>query len=74
MDPNKSNPDPALVMILGEIKGQLSSYIDLMKSMQEKHDSLEGRVRTIENSKSWLLGAAAILGGVVSFLTKVMLG
>lgn len=74
MDPNKSNPDPALVMILGEIKGQLTTYIDLMKSMQTRHDSLEGRVRNVENSKSWLLGAAAVLGGVVSFLTKVLLG
>lgn len=73
MDPNKSNPDHTLVLILGRIEGQLATYIDLMKSMQTKHDSLEDRVRKVENSKSWLLGAAAILGAAVSFLMKVFL-
>lgn len=76
MDPNnnQSNPDPTLVLILGRIEGQLGTYIDLMKSMQTKHDSLEDRVRKVENSKSWLLGLAAALGAIGSFIVRVVFG
>ena len=40
MDPNHntSNSDPALVLILGEIKGQLTTYIKFMENLQSKHE------------------------------------
>ena len=66
MDPthNTSNSDPALVLILGEIKGQLGTYMKFMETLQGKHDNLETRTRALENAKFWLMGAAAALGGL----------
>lgn len=75
MDPTNqptSNPDPALVLILGEIKGQLGTYIKFMETLQEKHDSLETRVRGLENAKFWLIGLGAAAGGILGFLADLL--
>lgn len=73
MDPthNTSNSDPALVLILGEIKGQLATYIRFMETLQGRHDTLEARMRALENAKFWLMGAAAALGGLAGFLVDL---
>jgi hypothetical protein len=74
MDPNQSqhNPDPALVLILGRIEGQLGTYMKFMETLQEKHDSLESRVRGIENFKFWIIGAAAAVGGIAGFVVDLV--
>ena len=73
MDPNHntSNSDPALVLILGEIKGQLTTYIKFMENLQSKHDGIENRTRSLENAKFWLMGAAAAVGGLAGFLVDL---
>lgn len=73
MDPNKqNNPDPALVMILGEIKGQLGTYIDVMKGLQDNHKNLDARVRGLENFKFWIMGAAGVIGAVAGFIADLV--
>jgi hypothetical protein len=75
MDPNNQtqhNPDPALVLILGRIEGQLGTYMKFMETLQQKHDSLETRTRALENAKFWLMGAAAALGGLAGFLVDLV--
>lgn len=73
MDPNKqNNPDPALVMILGEIKGQLGTYIDVMKGLQDNHKNLDTRVRGLENFKFWIMGAAGVIGAVAGFIADLV--
>ena len=75
MDPtnqSQHNPDPALVLILGRIEGQLGTYIDLMKSMQEKHETLDSRVRSLENAKFWIMGAAGAIGAAAGFLADLL--
>ena len=73
MDPthNTSNSDPALVLILGEIKGQLGTYMKFMETLQGKHDNLETRTRALENAKFWLMGVAAALGGLAGFVVDL---
>lgn len=74
MDPtqSQSNPDPALVLILGRIEGQLGTYIKFMETLQEKHDSLETRVRGLENAKFWLIGLGAAAGGILGFVADLL--
>lgn len=71
-EPSKNNPDPALVMILGEIKGQLGTYIDVMKGLQDNHKNLDNRVRGLENAKFWIMGAAAAIGAVAGFVADLL--
>lgn len=74
MDPthNTSNSDPALVLILGEIKGQLGTYMKFMETLQGRHDTLETRTRSLENAKFWVMGAAAAIGGLAGFLVDLV--
>jgi len=60
-----------LVLILGEIKGQLATYIKFMEGLQSKHDGLETRTRSLENAKFWIMGAAATVGGLAGFLVDL---
>ena len=71
MDPNNQS-EQTLVLILGEIKGQLGTYMKFMETLQEKHDSLESRVRGVENFKFWIMGAAATVGGIAGFLVDLV--
>ena len=70
--PNTSNSYPALVLILGEIKGQLATYIRFMETLQGRHDTLETRTRSLENAKFWVMGAAAAIGGLAGFLVGLV--
>ncbi|WP_303718577.1 hypothetical protein [Brevundimonas naejangsanensis] len=74
MDPNQTqhNPDPALVLILGRIEGQLGTYMKFMETLQEKHDSLETRVRGLENAKFWLIGMGAAAGGILGVIVDLV--
>lgn len=71
MDPNNQS-EQTLVLILGEIKGQLGTYMKFMETLQDKHDSLESRVRGVENFKFWIIGAAAAVGGIAGFLVDLV--
>ena len=71
MDPNYQS-EQTLVLILGEIKGQLGTYMKFMETLQEKHDSLESRVRGVENFKFWIMGAAATVGGIAGFIVDLV--
>lgn len=71
MDPNTQS-EQNLVLILGRIEGQLGTYMKFMETLQEKHDSLESRVRGLENAKFWLIGMGAAAGGILGFLVDLV--
>lgn len=56
------------------IKATLDELRDTMRAHHEmEHDVLAGqggRIRSLERSRTWLLGAAAGLGAGFSYLTK----
>jgi len=71
-EPKQNNPDPALVMILGEIKGQLGTYIDVMKGLQDNHKNLDARLRAVENFKFWVMGLSAAVGAIAGFIADLV--
>jgi len=57
------------------IKATLDELRDTMKEHHEmEHDALAGqggRIRSLERSRTWFMGAAAGIGAAFSYLTKM---
>lgn len=67
-------PEPAPIAAadihrsLGRVEGKLDTLLDAMTP-------LEKRVRSLERSRAWVMGCAAVIGaGVTAFLQKAGLG
>jgi len=71
--PPRETSDTNLVLILGEIKGQLTQLTAVIGSLQGEQRALESRVRTLEHMWAKLLGAAAAAGALAGFIIDVML-
>ncbi len=56
-----------LLLAIGRLEGKVDSILATMKNHSESLDQLDHRVRRLEQSKSWMLGAAAVIGAAASF-------
>ena len=59
-----------VLIALGRLEGKVDSLITRQALVDEELGRQEARIRKLEQSKSWLIGAAAVVGAVASFLTK----
>ncbi len=57
-----------LLLALGRLEGKVDALIASHKSQDEALGRLEKRMRALESSRSWLVGAAAALGAISSYL------
>ena len=57
-----------LMLALGRLEGKVDSLITRQALIDQEMDKFDHRLRSIEQSKSWLVGAAAVLGATVSLL------
>ena len=57
-----------LFLALGRLEGKMDSIITTMAVHDEELRRLETRIRTLEQSRSYFLGAAALAGAAASFL------
>ena len=55
-----------ILIALGRLEGKVESLISLQRSHAEDMDKLDHRIRVLETHRSWLMGAAAIVGALVS--------
>jgi len=57
-----------LLLALGRLEGKVDSLITSLAVHDEELQRLDHRMRQLEQSRSWMLGAAAVIGAAVSFL------
>ena len=57
-----------LLLALGRLEGKVDSLITSLAVHDEELQRLDHRIRQLEQSRSWMLGAAAVIGAAVSFL------
>jgi len=57
-----------LLLALGRLEGKVDSLITRQAVHDERLERIDIRVRTLENSRSWLMGASAAIGASVSML------
>ena len=57
-----------ILLALGRLEGKVESLIAMQRSAQEHIESLDKRIRNLELGRSYVMGAAAALGAIVSFV------
>ena len=63
-----------IMVALGRLEGKVELLLSLQRGHDEDIDKLDQRVRSLEHSKSWLMGAAAIIGAGASMLVSMIKG
>jgi hypothetical protein len=63
-------PNNEILLALGRLEGKVDSLISRQKLVDEELDRHETRLRNLEQSRSWLLGASAVVGAVAAFLVE----
>lgn len=61
-----------LMMALGRLEGKVDSLITRQALHDQEMDKFDQRLRSIENSRSWLVGAAAVFGACGAFVFQLL--
>ena len=62
-----------IMLALGRLEGKVDAMLTKQQSQDEALEKHDRRIRILEQSPSWLLGASAIIGASVSFLMKYLM-
>jgi len=60
--------DNEILIALGRLEGKVDALIARQAVHDEELDRHDQRLRDLEQSKSWFLGAAGIIGAVSAFI------
>lgn len=60
--------DENLFLAIGRLEGKVDSILTLQKAQEEALKQHDERLRSLENSKSFMLGGAALVGAASSIL------
>ena len=60
-----------ILLALGRLEGKVDSLIAQQVRTQEDIDLLDHRVRALEGSKAWMIGAATVVGAATSYIVKL---
>ena len=60
--------DNEILIALGRLEGKVDSLITRQAIHDEELGRHDARLRDLEQSKSWLLGAAAVAGALSAFI------
>ena len=61
-------PDNQILLALGRLEGKVDAMLSRQKYHDEELDRQDQRLRKLEQGRSWMLGAAAVVGSVCSLL------
>ena len=57
-----------LLLALGRLEGKVDALMTRQAVHDEELERMETRLRTLENSRSWLMGASAAIGASFALL------
>jgi hypothetical protein len=63
-----------LLLMLGEMRGDVKSILNSLQVQRTDIDSLDNRVTSLENWKAWIFGAAAAVGALSSYVFQLIKG
>jgi hypothetical protein len=68
------SPNETLLLSVGRLEGKVDALLAGMKQHQDQLEDQEKRINNLEQTKAWLIGAAAAAGGSASFLVDLFKG
>ena len=64
--------DNEILIALGRLEGTVDALITRQAIHDEELDRHDKRLRELEQSRAWILGAAAVIGAVAAFLVNMI--
>tara|TARA_R110000824_G_scaffold400879_1_gene609714 strand:- start:787 stop:1008 length:222 start_codon:yes stop_codon:yes gene_type:complete len=65
-----ADPQQGLLLAIGRLEGKVDSILATMRQHGEEIERIDNRVRKLEQSKAWMLGAAAVAGAMSSYFFR----
>ena len=66
--------DNEILIALGRLEGKVDSLITRQALHDEELDRHDKRIRDLEQSKSWILGASAAAGAIAAYIIGLIRG
>ena len=70
MNPTTESELAMIMLAIGRLEGKVDSLLSRQDELTSSMHRLEKRVHDLEGYKHRMLGAAAVVGGCVAFLTR----
>ena len=64
--------DNEILIALGRLEGKVDALISRQAVHDEELDRHDKRLRDLEQSRSWILGAAAVIGASAAFIVNLI--
>ena len=64
--------DNEILIALGRLEGKVDALITRQAIHDEELDRHDKRLRELEQSRAWILGAAAVIGAVAAFIVNMI--
>lgn len=61
-----------VLIALGRLEGKVDAMMTSLRIQEEELRILENRIRDLEQSRAWMLGAAAIISVIAGFIVKII--
>lgn len=59
-----------ILLALGRLEGKVDSMMTSLRVQEQELKVLEKRIRDLENSRAWMLGAAAVISAIAGLIVK----
>ena len=59
-----------ILLALGRLEGKVDAMITSLRMQEQELKVLDKRIRELEQSRAWMLGAAAIISVLAGFIVK----
>jgi hypothetical protein len=61
-----------ILLALGRLEGKVDAMMTSLRVQEQELKVLEKRIRELENSRAWMLGAAAVIAAIAGFIVKLI--
>lgn len=61
-----------ILLALGRLEGKVDAMMSSLRVQEQELKTLEKRIRELEQSRAWMLGAAGVIAAISGFIVKLI--